>query len=197
MLLLSSFSVGRITVAKERLALHLLALLLTWQCFCAPAAADGAKSAAENKVKAAFLYHFTRFVQWPDSAFFNAQTPITIGVLADGKIAEAAEETISGQIVRNRKVVVRRFKSVRDITECHVLFIGSSHDAQMSKALDAVKGSSALVVGEASRFIDRGGVIGFIVDSERVKFEVNLKAAKKQRLEISSKLLDLAQNVIK
>jgi hypothetical protein len=160
-----------------------------------PNAQAGSSPPGEYEVKAAFLYNFAKFVEWPAEAFDDADAPLTIGVLGEDPFGDTLEQTVKGKTANGRKLAIRRFHKVRDLQPCHILFISSSEKRHLSEILDRLKGSSVLTVGEVEGFAKRGGVINFFVEDNRIRFEVNVDAAKRAKLKMSSKLLRLARIV--
>ncbi len=177
------------------------------------ALADSTRS-QEYKIKAAFLYNFIKFVEWPKGEIGDSNEPITIGIL--GKCPfENAFELLKDKQAKNRKVVIKRFKGFKElknsspndkaelqriinaIRKCHVLFICSCQKEELKEAIDSVKNHSVLTVGEVKGFLETGGVINFLMEENKVRFEINLAAAKRAELKISSKLLRLAKRVVK
>ena len=148
----------------------------------------------EYQIKAAFLYNFVKFVDWPGEAFGDASVPITIGVLGEDPFGVALQ-SIQGKMVRGRRLVVKRFEDVQDLEPSHVLFISSSEKERVTQILEKVRGSSVLTVGEMTRFAELGGIINFIIRKNEIRFEINVGAAERAGLRISSQLLKLA-NVV-
>ncbi len=149
----------------------------------------------EQAVKAAFIFNFAKFVEWPQKAFADTGTPITIGILRNNAFADVLERTVKDKTVDGRKLVVKRFNKVRDIQKCHIVFVSASEKASVSDVLDRAKGTSWLTIGETEGFAQRGGIINLIKEEKRFRFEINVKSAKKAELKISSKLLKLAKIV--
>ena len=145
----------------------------------------------EPQVKAAFLFNFVKFVEWPAEAFNDGGTPIIVGVLGDDPSSSAIDQTINDKTANGRRLVIQRFSSVKALTYCHVLFIGYSQRANLQKIL-AVVGPRVLTVGETDRFAQTGGIINFIIIDHKVRFEINQTAAEKAGLRISAKLLGLS-----
>jgi hypothetical protein len=153
-----------------------------------------AEAASEYQVKAAFLYNFTKFVEWPADFFPSADAPIVIGVLGDPQFADVVAQTIRGQTINGRKLVSKRLEG-DDTSGCQVIFMGAVEKKRIAKALDKLKDSSVLTVGETEGFAQSGGVIGFLVENNKVGFEINAGSARQKRLKISSQLLKLAKHV--
>lgn len=151
---------------------------------------------AEHEVKAAFLFNFTRFVEWPPRVFAGPSAPVVLGVLAEGPIAEVLPEIVRGQVVQGRSVEVRRLQGVEETETCHVVFVEAGHEARIDAVLRAVRGRPILTVSDADDFARRGGMIGYVTVGKSVRFDVNQRAAVAADLRISSKLLALARNTI-
>ncbi len=171
-------------------------LMLTLVC-CALSAsvARAGSSSAEYAVKAAFLFNFAKFVDWPAATFPDANKPIIIGVLGDDPFGQQLEETVQGELILGRKVVIQRSSQVDDLKACQLLFICKSEKNKISEIIAALGNANILTVGETEGFARHGGIIGFYLDNNKVRFEINPDAAKSHGLKISSKLLGLARIV--
>lgn len=156
-------------------------------------AEDGASQ--EYKVKAAFLYNFTLFVEWPTEAFTGNDSPLTVCILGKSPFGNALGG-LKGKTVKTRKLAVRQINSPQEIGGCQVLFVSASEKMQLPNILAAVKNRNVLTVSDIDSFAEAGGIINFITLEDKVRFEVNLKAAQQARLKISSQLLKLARDVI-
>ena len=152
----------------------------------------------EYKVKAAFLYNFAQFVEWPPVAFGDAQSPLVIGIIGDDPFDGYLDELVRGEKVNGRPLRVQRCHSVEEIktNTCHVLFISKSEMGQLDEILAGVKGRNILTVGEAEGFTTRGGMIRFATEQSKIRLRINVEAAKAVNLTISSKLLRLAEIVV-
>ena len=153
-----------------------------------------AQSSHEYEIKAAFLYNFVKFVEWPSEALPEASNTITVCVLGNDP-AEEALESINGKTVKARRLVVRRIQPIKGIESCHVLFISSSEESRLPQVMQNLHGSSVLTVGEMERFIPSGGIINFVIERNKVRFEINPNGAERARLKLSSQLLSLARVV--
>jgi len=148
----------------------------------------------EYLVKAAFLYNFAKFVEWPNEAFSRPDDPIVLYILGDDPF-DAAIETISGKVIRGRELKVKVISNIEKIDKCHILFICRSEKDHLKQLLDIMKKAGTLTVADINGFADKGGIVNFIKSGNKVKFEINLDAAKDAGLNISSKLLKLAKIV--
>jgi len=179
---------------------HSIMMLLTTVCSAAsgvvPANADPSIP-LEYQIKAAYLYKFTRFVEWPEEALPDTLSTITIGVLGEGDMYAALESIVKGKQVKGRRLGIKHFGKAEDLVFCHVLFIGRSEKIRLREILEILKGQSTLTVGEEERFARSGGMINFIIVENRVRLEINVRAAEEGDLKISSRLLTLARIVKK
>ncbi len=154
-------------------------------------AADSAVS-VEYRIKAAYLYNFTRFVEWPARAHNTADNgKIAICLLGRDPFGPALD-SIAGKAVRDSKLTVRRHKSVGELSKCHVVFISKSKQAELAQILKQLRDRPVLTVGEAKNFNKLGGVIRFTRVKNKVHFNIDPDAAERAQLTVSSKLLNLA-----
>ena len=148
----------------------------------------------EYQVKAAFLYNFAKFVEWPSNVATDSET-FTIGILGNDAVGAALEQAIQGKMVRQRPIAVKRSRDLESLKDCQVLFIGFSENDRLEQILQALEGRSALTVSELEGAAHRGVMINFVIREQKVRFEVNPKAAERAHLKISSQLLKLASSV--
>ncbi|MDO8586857.1 MAG: YfiR family protein [Armatimonadota bacterium] len=153
------------------------------------------RAPGEYDIKAAFLYNFSQFVEWPSSAFKDANSPIVIAVLGDDPFGRALDEVVQEQPTGGRRIIVKRFARPRDIDHCQVLFVSTSEKNIEKSALELLNGKSVLTVGETRDFIKHGGIIRFTVEKRKIGLEVNLERARSENLKMSSKLLKIAKVV--
>lgn len=168
-----------------------------------PVRADTEES-KEYSIKAAFLYNFIKFVDWPKEKPSDEKT-ITIGIIGKNPFGKAFEP-LEDKVAKDKKVIIKSFLSVEEselpreqieaIRKCHVLFICRSEAKHLKKIIDSVRDHSVLTVGDMANFVESGGIINFVKEEEKVRFEINNTAARKARLDIRSKLLRLAKKVI-
>jgi len=157
----------------------------------APADVETPAAPTEYQVKAAFLYSFAKFVQWPDDAFGKPEGPFVVGVLGDDPFGAVLDQTLEGKTVLNRPVVIKRFGKVEDV-QAQILFVGASERRDLARVLKVLRGRAILSAGETEGFAENGGIVGFKTQDRRVRFEINLARAEEARLRISSQLLKLA-----
>ncbi len=158
------------------------------------APADGADVPAPTEwdVKAAYLYNFTRFVEWPDRSTTPADTPFVIGILGRDPFGRVLDDTLSGKTVDGRPIVVRRLERAEEAASVQILFLGQASGRETERALRAVRGRPVLTVGDGDGPARRGVVLTFRIRESRVRFDVDLHAADEAGLKISSQLLKLA-----
>ena len=153
----------------------------------------GAAGIEEYQVKAAFLFNFAKFVEWPAQAFQSPDSPIEICVLGPNPFGSLLDKAVEGKVVGNRKFVVRDIRDAQQANECHMVFVSAAGGTLSQARLGEIKKCCVLTVGEAEDFIAGGGMINLRLESARVRVEINPDAAERARLRISSKLLSLAE----
>lgn len=148
----------------------------------------------EYQVKAAFLYQFSKFIEWPTHAFDATRNTLCIGVLTGGPMASALQ-SIEGKETKGRRVVVKRLTADDEIELCHILFIGRETEGRLTDILSRLKGTSTVTVSDIDGFATRGGMINLIMVDNKVQFEINVTAVERAKLQFSSHLLRLAKIV--
>jgi hypothetical protein len=153
-----------------------------------------AASSAEYEIKAAFVYNFAKFVQWPAAAFEQAQSPVILCLIGQDPFGPALEG-LEHKLAQGHEVQVRRQVRVEDARSCHILFIAQSERTRLRSILRALAGASVLTVSDLDRFAESGGVIGLYDEDNKVHFSINLDQARRASLQINSQLLKLAKIV--
>jgi len=152
-----------------------------------------------KRVKAAYLFQFTRFVQWPEGSFPDEQSPIVIGVLGRDPFGRTLDSTVADEKVRGRGIEVRRLGQGEEFYEsvrgCHVLFVSDSLGPELDPMLEAWHDSSMLTVSDIDGFAVRGGIVELAPEQGRIIFKVNRIAAERAGLKLSARLLRLARIV--
>lgn len=146
----------------------------------------------EYEIKAAFLFNFTQFVEWPTTSFSDPQAPLVIGVFGQDPFGAYLEEIIAGEKVNGHPLVVQRYHQLDEIKTCHVLFVNVTQSDQLDQILASLREKNILTVGDVNNFARKGGVIRFFTENNKMRLQINLEAAKAADLTISSKLLRLA-----
>jgi len=175
---------GRLTATAAALAVVL----------CISAAAQSIEPGAQA-IKAAFLYNFTKFIDWPDSAFPDATSPFVVCALADAAFERELRTILEAEHVRGRPVEIRSAGQAADLRSCHMAYFSQAETDRAAKRLVTVSQAPVLTVGEGRRFLERGGLIAFYLEHDRVRFIVRKTAADAAGLQISSKLLRVAREV--
>ncbi len=171
----------------------MMALLTATLLF--PFASVQGESYTEYEVKAAFLYQFIPFVEWPSDAFADDDAPFVIGVLGEDPFGDILDNTVREKKAHNRDIVIRRSKNPGALATCHVVFIAASERDNIGEAMKTFNAKSVLTLGEWESFTKQGGIIRFLVTGGKIGFEINIHSARKAGLKISSQLLRLAQVV--
>jgi hypothetical protein len=145
-------------------------------------------------VEVAYLYNFGKFVRWPSLTEANSQ-PFSICILGQDNLGKKLDDTIAGETIQGRKIVAIHLSSAEGADQCQIVFIGPSEDTRLAKDLVALQEKPVLTVSSNPEFLERGGIIQFFIQNNRVRFAVNLPAAKRAGLELSSELLKVAAYV--
>jgi hypothetical protein len=182
--------------AKLPLALRMAAWFLGALAailFCCGIAATQSGRPEEYEVKAAFLINFAKFVEWPDSSFDSPQAPFVFGVIGgDHQLAFNLRHLSAGEKVQGRNIVIRERRFGDDVRHCHILFVSASEYQHTAQILASLQDASVLTVSDIDGFADAGGAMQFVMQENRVRFIVNLRAATQSKLRMSAKLLALA-----
>jgi hypothetical protein len=153
-----------------------------------------ASDRGENLVKAAFLYNFAKFVEWPDDVFPDAQAPFVLCVLGEDPFGSALE-IMEQKTIKDRKFLIKRTENIEELKKCHMLFVSRSESKYLNRILTQLKDSNILTVSDIEDFAERGGMIGLLKIKKKIRFEIAVNNAKQHGLKISSKLLNLAKIV--
>lgn len=174
---------------------------------------DDTTTSREYQVKAGFLYNFIKFVDWPKEKVAESNEPVTIGIVGKDPFGNAFAP-VKDKEDKGRKVLIKRFKPIEELKKsgekdksllereieslrkCHLLFICSSEEKSINEIINSVKDHSVLTIGDMQGFLESGGIINFIMEEKKVRFEINMTAAKRAKLKIRSQLLRLAKRVV-
>jgi hypothetical protein len=160
------------------------------------AAADAAAIALQLRVKAAFLYKFAGYVDWPAAAFAAPDAPFVFGVVGNDEVASELAKVAAGRQIGGHPVVVKRLRENEPLRGIHALFVGRAAADRLSALIRAAQQPAPLVVTETERGLEAGSAINFVVAEDRVGFEVSLDAAERNGLKISSRMLAVARRVL-
>ena len=150
------------------------------------------KLPSEYQIKAAFLFNFAKFVEWPSKSLIDDKSPITIAVLGNNVFDNSLEKTVQGKFVDEHPLAVKFIHSELEATNCQILFISPSEKGKVAEVLKTLKGSSTLTISELDGFIQSGGMINFVVEGTKVRFQINREATTLAGLRVSSKLISIA-----
>ncbi len=151
----------------------------------------------DYQVKAAYLYNFGKFIQWPGIAGTDAEKPFDLCVLGQDPFGNTLDSTVSGETINGKNIGVRRISKPEEASSCRIVFISSSEDSRLRIILAALDKTPVLTVSDLPDFSRRGGMIQFLLEQNKVRFEVNLPAAQRAGLMLSSQLLKVATVVRK
>ena len=174
--------------AIARLALAVIALCLAQGAWAQPV--------PETSVKAALLYKFASYVEWPPEAFASPDAPFVIGVIGADELAGELEQLVRSRTVNNRRIMVRRVKEGETLAGIHMLFVGGRDLARIRGVALAGRALSVLVVTDTERGLEAGSVINFVPVEDRVGFEISVEAAERSALRVSSRMLGVARRVL-
>ena len=149
----------------------------------------------EYQVKATYLYNFGRFVRWPSTVPAGKGDSFSVCVIGQDPFGSILDSTLAGEALDGKPVVLRRISKPQDAGECRILFISSTEEKHLSEILTALDQSGVLTVSDMPGFTRRGGMIQFVLEGDRVRFEINLASAESARLVLSSELLKVAASV--
>ena len=155
--------------------------------------AQDSDQSSEYLIKAGYIYNFAKLVEWPASAFAQPDSPIVIGIVGTDPFGPIIDKVLEGKKVNGHPFLIKRLKPTADVKECHILFIGSSLGAHVADTIRLTRGTPILTISEIPGFADHGGIIHLTLEQNKVRFEVNVDAAKEADLNISSRLLVLAK----
>lgn len=149
----------------------------------------------DYEVKAAYLYNFGRFVEWPAKVTAAKTGAFSICVLGEDPFGPALDATLAGERIGNQKVVARRISSPHESVDCQILFISTSEASRLNKIIDSLDKTAVLTVSDIPQFSQHRGMIQLVLEGSRIRFEVNLTATQRAGLTLSSELLKVATAV--
>jgi hypothetical protein len=169
-----------------------LVLAVAMALFWLPA---GAQTSREYQLKAVFLFNFTQFVEWPPDAFELPASPIVIGVLGADPFGPVLDEAVRGEVVRSRPLKVERYRRIEDVKTCHILYISQSESERLEKIVKQLRTKPVLTVSEIEGAAQAGVIIRLLTEQNKIRFRINVEAAREANLTLSSKLLRMAEIV--
>ena len=156
------------------------------------ACAAALPEATEYDVKAAFIYNFARFTEWPSTAFENPTDPIRICIVGDDPFGNTLDEIVRGKTLAQHSLVVARVGTPAGARDCHIAFVSRADNERLGSVLTAVRDRPVMTIGDTEDSAQRGAVLGFLIQNGRVRFAINTEAAKRAGLVLSSQLIKLA-----
>ena len=161
-----------------------------------PCAAQSDAQTAEYRVKAAFLYKFGGYVEWPQGVFAKPDSPIAIGVIGADALAEELARIVAGRTINGRPVTVRKLRPGEAVARLHVLFVGRGESGRLAGILAAARGQALLTVTESEEGLELGSMINFVVVEDKVRFDIAPPPSESSNLKISARLLGVARKVV-
>lgn len=175
--------------------LHRTAWLLTALLAGPPAVAQDIKDAPEYEIKAAFLYNFATFVEWPDKAFAGPAAPFKVGVLGKSPFGKAIDDIFEDRTAHGRPLAVERSDDPEELSDCQIVFFSFAERGRLASLLKATRGKPVLLVGEADGLAARGAAVNFFIENDLVRFEINPDAARRAGVTLRANLLRVGKIV--
>ena len=154
-----------------------------------------AAQASENAIKAAYLYNFTKFIDWPESAFPAAASSFSVCVFAEPGFRRELKAILINEFVRGRPITITEFENGDDLKGCHLVYFGAEHLDRSARRLPSLKQTPVLTVGEGERFLQQGGLIAFQLEGSRLRFDISKRGVEAAGLIVSSKLFRVARQI--
>jgi YfiR/HmsC-like len=152
---------------------------------------------SESDVKAAYLYNFGNFIEWPAKSMESKSGFFSICILGQDPFGSTLDATLAGETISGKKVVAKRFSKPQEVVNCPILFISSSEEGRLTEIISSLDKMSILTVSDMPEFVRRGGMVQFVLEQNKVRFEINLASTEHAGLKMSSQLLRLATLVRK
>ncbi len=149
----------------------------------------------EYQLKAAFIYNFTKFVDWPDHRSESKDSPFTIGVFGKNPFGDELNKLAQGRSVNGRPMIIKNITSTNEAASVDLLFVSDGQEELLGKLLGTIQSTGVLTIGESKAFADYGGIINFVTEADKIRFEINLDEAERGGLKLRAQLLKLAKNV--
>jgi hypothetical protein len=154
------------------------------------------RALTEYEVKAAYIYYFAKFIDWPQTVFSAKSAPITIGVVGNDEFGNILTNIVKDKTIQEHPIQVRLLKWPVDLRYCQMVFVGVAEQKRLRQIADSIKGNAVLTISETEEGSQAKGIVNLFVEGGKVQFEVNIAEAEKARLRISSKLLRLARGTV-
>jgi hypothetical protein len=183
------------TLLTNGAQLWLASVAMAWALVVVPGLGAQEGKPNEYEVKAAYLYNFGRFVEWPAKVTTSKDNLFNICVLGQDPFGPALDTTLAGETISGKSVIAKRISSLEQSVDCQILFMSSSEGNRLNKIFGTLEKAGVLTVSDMPQFSQRGGMIQFVLEGKRVRFEVNLTACQNAGLSLSSELLKVATTV--
>lgn len=171
-----------------------IGLLVLFVCLVSNQLTKGqGMSVPSYQVKAAFIYNFTRFVEWPEQSFKSDDEPFIIGVLGNTQLGHYLEEIIKGERLGSHPIIIHNYRHINEAYNCNILFINARDVSHLKSELAGLQESNILTVSDADNFLKYGGIVRFYTQDNKIRLQINVKSAQTAQLRISSKLLNIAK----
>jgi len=172
-----------------------MAVAVAWVLVAVPFLRAQSVKPTDYDVKAAYLYNFGHFVEWPANVAAAQNESFTVCVLGQDPFGPVLDTTLAGETIAGKRVAAKRISTLQELGNCQILFLSSAEAAQLNSIVKALSKQSVLTVSDMPQFSQRGGMIQFVLEGKRVRFEVNLAAVQHAGLTLSSELLKVATTV--
>ena len=175
-----------------------LSVLVGFVTLCLSAGSgQGAEALKEYELKAAFLYNFTKFIEWPTNRFQDAKAPFVVAVAGSSPCTAELEKIAKERKVNGRPLIIKTVKTPEAARDAHVLFVPTSENARLKEWLPSMQGAGVLSIGESEPFLKEGGILNFVLAEEKIRFDLNIDQAEAAGLRVSAQLQKLARSVRK
>jgi len=186
---------GQATLPVLSLRPWLTAVAIAWELIAIPALHAQKPKPTDYEVKAAYLYNFGRFVEWPGKVAASQGGSFTVCVLGQDPFGPSLDATLAGETIGGKTIVAKRISGPEESGNCQILFLSLTEDSHLNKIIADLDKKAVLTVSDMPQFAQRGGMIQFVLEEKRVRFEVNLTATQHAGLTLSSELLKVATTV--
>ena len=173
----------------------LLAVAVAWVLVAVPCLRAQSSKPTDYDVKAAYLYNFGHFVEWPANVASAQNDSFTVCVLGQDPFGQVLDGALAGETIAGKRVAAKRISNLQESANCQILFLTSGEEARLNTIIKALNKQAVLTVSDMPQFSQRGGMIQFVLEGKRVRFEVNLAAVQHAGLTLSSELLKVATTV--
>jgi hypothetical protein len=157
------------------------------------ASASDIDKAKEYQLKAAFLYNFAQYIDWPSDTFTSSEQPLRIGILGNDPFGQILDDMVRGEVIKKHRLLIQRSHKVEDLSSSQILFVSVSEETRMPEILKQLANTPIVTVSESDVFCRLGGVIQFVIEGNRVRFVINQGSAEEHRLKMSSQLLSVGR----